>query len=299
MRCHTDIGHPQASRDRRSWRRVTSPPPFAWTDLTYLLHRGRCQLDVLRRSRQPARLRQRRPCSVHPGLSNRVDPGYLEPAPGFPDRPSGRAAAQRQPPRSYFRDARTGTLPAVSWVVPNGKNSEHPPASIAAGQAWVTRVINAAMRGPDWNSTAIFLSWDDWGGFYDHVVPPTRERPGPRSPGPGPPDQPVRQDRLHRPPDRCRRDSYLRFIEDDFLDGQRLDPRTDGRPDSRPFVAETTPSSATSWRTSTSIAPRPSLPFAAATNAWEGSDPPTLGPWAGRSQGGRRGGAALVHYLRD
>jgi phospholipase C len=67
---------------------------------------------------------------------------------------------------------RRGSLPSVSWIVPNGRNSEHPPASIANGQAWVTKVVDAAMRSSDWKSTAIFLSWDDWGGFYDHVAPP-------------------------------------------------------------------------------------------------------------------------------
>ena len=47
--------------------------------------------------------------------------------------------------------------------------SDHPPALISAGQAYVTGLINAIMRSPDWDSTAIFLAWDDWGGFYDHV----------------------------------------------------------------------------------------------------------------------------------
>ena len=60
----------------------------------------------------------------------------------------------------------------MSWITPSQVNSEHPPASVHEGQAWVSNLINHVMRGPDWNSTAIFLSWDDWGGFYDHVVPP-------------------------------------------------------------------------------------------------------------------------------
>src|SRR5207253_292380 len=78
----------------------------------------------------------------------------------------------------FFGAARRGRLPAVSWVVPNGRDSEHPGRSIADGQAWVTSLVNAVMRGPDWNSTAIFVSWDDWGGFYDHVVPPDVDRAG-------------------------------------------------------------------------------------------------------------------------
>jgi phospholipase C len=60
----------------------------------------------------------------------------------------------------------------VSWINPNGRVSEHPPALVSAGQIYVTGVINAIMRSPNWDSTAIFLAWDDWGGFYDHVAPP-------------------------------------------------------------------------------------------------------------------------------
>jgi hypothetical protein len=69
-----------------------------------------------------------------------------------------------QPVREFMAAADTGSLPAVSWIVPNGTVSEHPPASIGAGQAWVTRLVNAVMESPDWSSSAIFLSWDDWAG---------------------------------------------------------------------------------------------------------------------------------------
>jgi phospholipase C len=76
----------------------------------------------------------------------------------------------------FYADAQSGNLPDVSWVCPNFQNplSEHPglKGDLRAGMAYVTGVINAVMKGPQWNSSAIFLSWDDWGGFYDHVVPP-------------------------------------------------------------------------------------------------------------------------------
>src|SRR5207247_73367 len=69
-------------------------------------------------------------------------------------------------------------LPSVSRNTPSTQNSDHPPASIHQGQAYVTALINAAMKSPGWNSTAIFLSWDDWGGFYDGAVPPAIDQDG-------------------------------------------------------------------------------------------------------------------------
>lgn len=73
----------------------------------------------------------------------------------------------------FYHDARYGTLPRVSWVVPSDPVSEHPPADIRKGMAYVTGLINAVMDGPDWSSTAIFITYDEWGGFYDHVAPPS------------------------------------------------------------------------------------------------------------------------------
>lgn len=72
----------------------------------------------------------------------------------------------------FISDARSGNLPAVSWLTPKYAVSEHPPASICKGENWTIAQINAVMQGPDWNSTVIFLTWDDFGGFYDHVRPP-------------------------------------------------------------------------------------------------------------------------------
>jgi phospholipase C len=130
-----------------------------------------------------------------------------------------------------------GTLPAVSWVVPNGKVSEHPPALVSDGQSYVTSLIDAVMAGPDWSSTAVFLAWDDWGGFYDHVVPPTVDGNGYGLRVPGMVVSPYARHGYidHQT---LSFDAYLKFIEDDFLGGQRIDPATDGRPDSRPDVRE-------------------------------------------------------------
>lgn len=72
----------------------------------------------------------------------------------------------------FVNDALSGTLPAVSWLVTGRHLTEHPPYSACAGENWTVNQINAVMQGPDWNSTAIFLIWDDFGGFFDHVRPP-------------------------------------------------------------------------------------------------------------------------------
>jgi phospholipase C len=60
----------------------------------------------------------------------------------------------------------------VTWVTPRFEVSEHPEYSFCHGENWTTEIVNAVMRSPMWKSTAIFITWDDYGGFYDHVPPP-------------------------------------------------------------------------------------------------------------------------------
>jgi len=74
--------------------------------------------------------------------------------------------------REFARDIRAGTLPQVSWVVMNESVSEHPPHSACVGENWTVSQLNELMRSPLWAHTAVFLTWDDFGGFYDHVAPP-------------------------------------------------------------------------------------------------------------------------------
>jgi phospholipase C len=74
---------------------------------------------------------------------------------------------------TFAADARAGRLPRVSWLVPNSAESDHPSfGTMCEGENWTVRQINAIMSGPHWRHTAIVLTWDDFGGFYDHVPPP-------------------------------------------------------------------------------------------------------------------------------
>lgn len=74
------------------------------------------------------------------------------------------------PETQFVHDAAAGTLPAMSWLIT--ANAEHPPSGTCGGENWTVKTLNALMQGPDWNSTVVFLLWDDFGGFYDHVPPP-------------------------------------------------------------------------------------------------------------------------------
>jgi hypothetical protein len=101
----------------------------------------------------------------------------------------------------------------------------------------VTGLINTVMKGPDWNSTAIFVAWDDWGGFYDHVKPPRADSNGYGLRVPALVISPYAKQGYvdHQT---LSFDAYLKFIEDDFLASKRIDPKTDGRPDPRRHVRE-------------------------------------------------------------
>jgi hypothetical protein len=164
-------------------------------------------------------------------------PDIWNPLPGFTDVRADGQVSNVQTIDHFYADAKAGKLPAVSWVVPNGAVSEHPPGLVSAGQAYVTSLVNAIMSSKDWSSTAIFLSWDDWGGFYDHVVPPTVDSQGYGLRVPGLVISPYAR-RGYIDHQTLSHDAYVKFIEDDFLGGMRLNPKTDGRPDSRPDVRE-------------------------------------------------------------
>jgi phospholipase C len=88
------------------------------------------------------------------------------------------------PYTKFTSDVAKGKLPEVSWLVSNTEESEHPPFSMCVGERWTVQQINAIMRSPLWRSTLVVLTWDDFGGFYDHVAPPREDyiSLGPRVP---------------------------------------------------------------------------------------------------------------------
>jgi phospholipase C len=77
----------------------------------------------------------------------------------------------------YYDDLLDNKLPAVSYIVPSGP-TEHPPSSVGSGQAFVRSLINSLIESPEWKSSAFLLSYDEWGGWYDHVKPPQIDKYG-------------------------------------------------------------------------------------------------------------------------
>jgi phospholipase C len=222
---------------RPSNTKAAADPIYASTDLTYLLHKNAVSWGYYIVAGTEPDCQNDAALSCQGVKQNAKTPGIWNPLPYFDTVHADRQDANIQSVDSYYTAARSGTLPSVSWVVPSGAVSEHPPSPVSYGQSYVTSLINAAMSGPDWSSTAIFLSWDDWGGFYDHVPPPSVDQNGYGLRVPGIVISPyAKQGYLDH--QTLSFDAYDKFIEDDFLAGHRLDPRTDGRPDPRPDVRE-------------------------------------------------------------
>jgi phospholipase C len=212
------------------------PPIYAWTDLTYLLHRYHVSWRYyVFPGGEPDCRDDQMLCKQFP-LRSRT-PGIWNPLPWFDTVRTNGQLRNIAPFTSFLRAIEADKLPAVSWIQPSQKVSEHPPGLVTNGQAFVTSTINAIMRSPAWRSTAIFLTWDDWGGFYDHVVPPKVDANGYGLRVPGLVISPYAK-KGYIDHQTLSFDAYLKFIEDDFLDGRRLNPRTDGRPDPRPTVRE-------------------------------------------------------------
>jgi phospholipase C len=232
--CHPSITFTDVDR---AW---PHQPSYGWTDITYLMHQYHVswRFYVAPGSVDDCEGTTDEQIHCTPGVPGFDPIGTPEPWNPLPDFTDVRATHQVkfvQFHHRFFQAAADGHLPQVAWLEPGWYESEHPPVPISRGQAWVTRVIDAVMSGPDWKSTAIFVAWDDWGGFYDHVVPPKvdSEGYGIRVPAfmvsayakAGMIDHDIYSF-----------DAYLKLVEDLFMRGQRIDPYTDGRWDPRPDV---------------------------------------------------------------
>jgi phospholipase C len=229
MSCSSDL---ELNEEHSAQKRGEREPLFAWTDITYLLHEqdiswayyvgdDTCAFECQRTKRGERTVSQQNPL------------------PWFTTVRENRQLGNIRTHEEYFAAAANGTLPTVTWVMPYSGVGEHPQSGepVWKGQRHVTRVINAAMRGPDWDETAIFLTWDDWGGFYDHVRPPRVDMNGYGIRVPGLMISPwARRGMIDS--QTLSFDAYLKLIEDLYLGGQRLDPATMSRPDSRPTVRE-------------------------------------------------------------
>jgi len=217
--------------------KTSNTPIYAWTDLTYLLHKEHVSWGYYVVSGTEPDCENDAAETCAPVQQNSWTYGIWNPLPWFDTVKSDHQLGNIQDVSKYYAAAKNGTLPAVTWVVPSGEVSEHPPSPVSFGQSYVTSVVNAAMKSPDWDSTAIFLAWDDWGGFYDHVKPPKVDENGYGLRVPAMVISPYAKPGYidHQT---LSFDAYDKFIEDDFLGGLRLDPATDGRPDPRPDVRE-------------------------------------------------------------
>ncbi|MGO9496379.1 MAG: alkaline phosphatase family protein [Solirubrobacteraceae bacterium] len=240
--CRSAIENPQNPPDfaRRLGNPLPTNPNYAWTDLTWLLHKDNVSWAYYVDAGSQPDCDDNAAMSCAPVAQTAKTPGIWNPLPYFTDVQQDDQLGDIEPLPNFFTAAKNGDLPAVSWITPNGTVSEHPPGLITAGQTYVTGLINAVMRSPDWSSTAIFLAWDDWGGFYDNVEPPKVDALGYGLRVPAMVISPyAKQGYIDH--QTLSFDAYVKFIEDDFLGRQRLDPKTDGRPDPRPDVREDAP----------------------------------------------------------
>jgi phospholipase C len=238
--CRGAVEAPDLPTDFAPKRRPTrAAPTYAWTDLTYLLHRAGVSWRYYVSTGAEPDCEDDAALTCPPVFQNPRTPGIWNPLPAFDTVKQDHQLKDITSVAQFRRAAAHGTLPAVSWVIPSAAVSDHPAAKISDGQTYVTGLVNDVMRGPDWSSTAIFLTWDDWGGFYDHVQPPVVDGAGYGLRVPGLVISPyARQGYIDH--QTLSFDAYAKFIEDRFLRGLRLDPTTDGRPDPRPDVRENT-----------------------------------------------------------
>ena len=236
MSCINELDHPDNPPDFRPKLNL-SDPDYAWTDLTYLLFQNNVSWKYYVQTGTEPDCEDDDAVDCPPVNQNAKTPGIWNPLPYFDTVKQDGQLQNITDVTNFYKDLKNGSLPAVSWITPSGQNSEHPPALLSSGQAWTASLIDAVMKSPDWSSTVILLSWDDWGGFYDNIVPPHVDENGYGLRVPGLVISPYAK-KGYIDHQVLSHDAYVKFIEDIFLNDQRIDPATDGRPDRRPTVRE-------------------------------------------------------------
>jgi phospholipase C len=240
MSCRSEVVfHPASAFDNQwegaTWRADMAdqyPRPYIWAPVTWLLYKEGVSWGYF----VGAGSCIKPPCGDFTGPKTA---DVQNPLPGFLATEATGQFANIRPNDDFYAMAEQGNLPSVSWIVPVKDAGDHPPDDISKGQAFVTKLINAVMNGPrdQWLHTAIFVTWDDWGGFYDHVSPPRIDENGYGFRVPAFLVSPwAREGYIDH--STLSFDAFLRIAEDRFLGGQRLDPLTDGWPDSRPTIRE-------------------------------------------------------------
>jgi len=237
MTCRSDKNAPALWTKYFVAKGMDAPAPYAWANITWLLDKGGVSWSYFVGPHT---------CTVKPkcglGYDDKTTVPAQNPLPGFRTvRETSGSLNNVRFNDEYFAEANAGSLPSVSWVMPTRGRGEHPSDRIADGEGWVSRVLNAAMQGPDAARTAVFLVWDDWGGFYDHVKPTRVDRNGYGIRVPGLLISPYASRDLNVDHQLLSFDAYLKLIEDRFLGGRRLDGRNWGWPDPRPTTREDVP----------------------------------------------------------
>ena len=217
-------------RGTLTWR-YGQPPKYAWTDITYLMDKAGVSWHYYVNDRTCLGTQ----CS---GAGDGTSPDK-NPLLGFTDVRTDNSVGGVKHISDFVAAAKNGTLPQVSWLVTAPPYNEHPilPGTPRTGMGYVTRMVNSVMRSPEYGSSAVFVTWDDWGGFYDNSKPPIVDQNGYGLRVPAMVISPYAK-KGYIDHQVLSFDAYLKLIEDRFLGGQRLNPANDGRPDSRPTVRE-------------------------------------------------------------
>jgi len=149
---------------------IKSNPDFAWTDMTYLLHKAGVSWGYfVYASGHPFLSPQDNDGEFSPDNSYKVV-GLWNPLPNFDTVKEDGQTTNIRPGAKFDLLAAAGRLPQVSWVVPSFNTSDHPTADLVQGQLWVKNEIDEIEAGPDGPSTLIIINWDDFGGFFDDTL---------------------------------------------------------------------------------------------------------------------------------